>query len=75
MCIDNEDIEGRNNCQSDDECLVNGGKICDRDPNCFGVAWNVHNVSHPLKICRSRSPLNVSTPSWRTILKCMYTNF
>ena len=71
LCYDNEDIEGRNNCASDDECLEIGSQICDEDPNCLGVAWNEQEVGQPLKICRTSSLVDAND-GWRTILKGMY---
>ena len=71
MCVDNEDVDARNGCASDDECLESGSEICDKDPDCFGVAWNKNRLEQPLKICRSR--LLVDDPNGgRTILKGMY---
>ena len=67
-CVDNEDVEGRNGCKSDEECLQNGRNICDTDPNCFGIAWDSKLVNQPLKICKSKV-MGPKTDGWRTLIK------
>ena len=67
-CVDNENVEGRNGCESDEECLQNGRNICDTDPNCFGIAWYTNLVNQQLKICRSKA-MGPKTDGWRTMTK------
>jgi hypothetical protein len=67
-CIDNEDLDARNGCTSDKECLQHGRNSCDTDLYCFGIAWNTNNTK--LKICRSTTmgPMAMD-PGWRTMMK------
>ena len=67
-CVYNDDVEGRNGCASDEECLKNGRNICDTDPNCFGIAWYKNYVHQKLKICRSNK-MGRKTDGWRTMMK------
>ena len=67
-CVDNEDIDGRNGCASDEECMNIGRSICDPDPNCFGIAWYPKLVTQPLKICKS-TVMGPKTDGWRTMMK------
>ena len=72
LCYHNDDLEGRFNCASDDECLEKGSQICDDDPNCFGVTWNEKQpFDEPLKFCRSTSLVDDNDGA-RTILKGRY---
>ena len=67
-CKDNKDIDGREGCMSDAECLQNARGQCDTDSNCFGVSWLSANQGQRLKICRSKEM--VSKPDgWRTMMK------
>ena len=67
-CVDNENIPGRNDCESDEECLQNGRTICDTDPNCFGIAWYKNYLPTQLRICRSNE-MGPKTNGWRTMMK------
>ena len=67
-CVDNKDVEGRNGCESDEDCLQNGRDICDTDPNCFGIVWYTKRANQRLKICRSKD-MGPKTDGWRTIMK------
>ena len=67
-CVDNKDIDGRNGCASDEECLNNGRGICDADPNCFGITWYKRNTYQSLKICKS-TVMGPKTDGWRTMMK------
>ena len=78
--MDNEDIDIRNGCASDEECLKHGRTLCDTDPNCYGIAWLKTLLTQPLKICRSRK-MEIKTDGWRTMMKqgcyilSLYHNF
>ena len=80
-CADNDDIAGRQSCNSDEECVANGRKICDLDSQCFGIMWYRNNLAWNLKLCTSHeleaAPKdNNGFFHWRTILKQgMYTIF
>ena len=67
-CKDNQDVGGRDNCASDEQCLENGRKLCDGDPTCFGITWYKHRLTQPLKLCRSivMVPKN---DGWHTMMK------
>ena len=67
-CVNNEDVDGRNGCDSDQKCLQSGRNICDTDHNCFGIAWESNRVDQPLKICRSKV-MGPKTDGWRTLMK------
>ena len=67
-CVDNEDVDGRNGCTSDADCLKNGRNICDTDPSCFGIAWYKHDVLQKMRICRSNK-MGPKTDGWRTMMK------
>ena len=67
-CVNNEDLDKRNGCNSDEECLKNGREICDTDSNCFGIAWNTNNLGQQLKICRSTT-MEPKADGWRTMMK------
>ena len=66
-CVNSEDVEGRDDCDSDDDCLENGRKLCDKDHKCFGLAWDKNNVKQRLKLCRSNK-MGPKTDGWRTML-------
>lgn len=67
-CVHNEDIDGRNNCTSDVECLKNGRKLCDVDPGCLGIAWYEPKLQQPLKLCGS-TKMKAKNDGWRTMMK------
>ena len=66
--MDSVDIVGRNNCTSDQDCLVNGRKACDDDYKCHGVSWYEGRLDVDLKICSSIR-LEPRSGGWRTIMK------
>ena len=68
LCVDNEDVDIRKGCLSDDECLTNGKTICDTDPKCFGIAWYQPRMAQRLKICRS-TRMKPKYDGWRTLMK------
>lgn len=49
--IDNPDL--RYGCSSDEDCLQNGREYCERNVDCYGIAWNKDDVDQPLKACSS----------------------
>ena len=67
-CSDNQEIDGRNGCSSDEECLKIGRKKCDTDPNCYGIAWYENYLEQKLRICTSRT-MKAKTDGWRTMMK------
>ena len=67
-CADIAKVDVRNDCASDDECLKNGRTICDKDPNCYGIAWYKHRLAEPMQICRS-TKMAPKTDGWRTMMK------
>ena len=67
-CKDNKDVEGRNGCMSDDQCLGNARALCDVDPNCYGVSWYQNWIEPKLKLCLSRK-MEPKTDGWRTMMK------
>ena len=67
-CRDSRPIEGRKNCNSNEQCLANARGLCDDDSNCFGVMWFSKNLSQKLRLCESRI-LEDKTDGWRTLLK------
>jgi len=67
-CADNEDVAIRNGCTSDKDCLNNGRTICDRDPDCHGIAWYRNSLNVGMKICRS-TRMATKTDGWRTMMK------
>jgi hypothetical protein len=68
-CIGNEDLDERNGCVSDAECLQYGRNICDTDPNCFGIAWyKKSGTTSAVKMCRSTA-MGPKTDGWRTMMK------
>jgi len=67
-CADNEDVAIRNGCTSDKDCLNNGRTICDRDPDCHGIAWYRNRLNVGMKICRS-TRMATKTDGWRTMMK------
>ena len=67
-CKKHKDIEGRNDCMDDKQCLENARRECDKNPDCFGVMWYSHLKRQPLQICLSRE-LEPKTDGWRTMLK------
>ena len=67
-CKDNKDIDGREGCMSDAECLQNAKSQCDTDPNCFGVSWLSAHLGQALKICLSKQMVP-KTDGWRTMMK------
>ena len=67
ICTVPEDVDGRNDCASDEECFDIGSKLCDPDPSCFGIAWFENLLSQPLKLCRS---IEMNTQAgWHTVMK------
>ena len=68
ICKDNKDVEGRNYCMSDEECIKSVRIQCDNDPNCFGVSWFPHRRTQPLKLCLSNELVRKSD-GWRTAMK------
>ena len=67
-CKDSKDIDGRNRCESDQQCLENARGQCDNSPYCFGVMWNRRVITQKLRICLSRE-LDPKTDGWHTMLK------
>jgi len=67
-CRDSRPIEGRNKCDSDEQCLENARGLCDDDSNCVGVMWFSGNPIQKLRLCESRI-LEGKTYGWRTLLK------
>ena len=67
-CVDNEILDGRNSCASDEECLQNGKVLCDSDPTCFGIAWYTNLANFPLKKCKSKT-MGPKTDGWHTMMK------
>ena len=67
-CADNEIISGRKNCKSDEACAANGRETCDKDPNCYGIAWYEVNLSEDLRMCKSNR-MEPKTDGWRTMMK------
>lgn len=67
-CIESEDVGGQNNCSSDADCLEMGRKMCDVDPECFGIAWYQHRLEQPLKLCKSKE-MGPKGDGWHTIMK------
>ena len=67
-CVDNEDLDGRNSCASDEECLHNGRVLCDPDPNCFGIAWYTIIADQSLKKCKSKT-MGPERGGWHTMMK------
>ena len=78
-CADNTNIPGRDSCNSDEECVAIGRKLCDIDSQCFGIMWYAKDLVQNLKKCTSQeleaAPKdNNGILNWRTILKQgMYT--
>ena len=73
-CANNENIDGRNNCASDEECFKIGRTICDADPNCYGISWYENLLTQPLKLCIS-TLMAPKTGGWRTIMKKLRIEF
>ena len=74
LCSVTEDVDGRNGCNSDEECLENARAFCDSDPACFGFSWfrEPNRVAQRLKKCKGRSTSSKwdgYDKEWRTILK------
>ena len=67
-CADNEEIDGRNGCATDKECLNIARKKCDVDPDCTGIAWYENRLEQPLRICKSNEMAR-KTDGWRTMMK------
>jgi len=67
-CRDSRPIEGRNKCDSDEQCLANARGLCDDDPTCSGVMWFSKNPFQKLRLCQSKI-LEGKTDGWRTLLK------
>ena len=60
-------MEGRFRCYTDEQCLVNGRKFCDNDPNCHGIMWFKNNIETKLRICKTKTM--VPQQNWRTMIK------
>ena len=67
-CSNNKDVDGRNGCTTDDECLNNARGQCDNDDGCFGISWHERIPNQTLKICLSRD-FQPKSDGWRTIMK------
>ena len=75
MCTLTEEVDGRNDCASNEKCFEIGSKLCDPDPNCFGIAWFENILSQPLKLCRSIE-LHPNTDGCHSVMKeCIYNIF
>ena len=68
MCTLTENVDGRNDCASNEDCFEIGAQLCDPDPNCFGIAWFENLLSQPLKLCRSIDLLP-NTDGWHVVMK------
>ena len=71
-------MEGRNKCDTDEECLENGRKFCDADPGCFGIGWYSNSkeswwLNQRLKMCTS-TKMAYKTDGWRTFMKLRMFN-
>ena len=67
-CPKNKDINGRNGCMSDYDCLENARGECDKNPDCYGVSWYQNDNNQPLKLCLS-GDLEPKDDGWRTMMK------
>ena len=67
-CKDNKDVEGRNGCINDKQCLDNARGQCDNDPDCYGVSYYPKNVEQKLKLCLSRD-MEAKSDGWVTMMK------
>ena len=67
-CKRNKDIDGRNGCNDDYQCLLIAKDVCDNDPYCHGVMWNANDITKKLKICLSRE-LEPKNDGWHTRMK------
>ena len=67
-CKLNKDIEGRNGCMSDKQCLDNARGQCDKNPDCYGVSWYPKIMDQELKRCLSRD-IEPKSDGWHTMMK------
>ena len=67
-CKLNMDVEGRNGCMSDKQCLDNARVLCDNDPGCYGVSWYPGKLDQKIKLCLSRD-MEPKHDGWRTMMK------
>ena len=69
-CKHNDDVEGRNGCMNDKQCLDNARDQCDKNPDCYGVSWYTKKTikEQDLKLCLSRE-MEPKTDGWRTMMK------
>jgi len=67
-CKLNKDVEGRNGCMDDKQCLDNARGQCDKDPHCYGVSWYQNLVGQRIKLCLSRD-MAPKNDGWRTMMK------
>ena len=67
-CKRNKDIDGRNGCNDDYQCLLVAQDVCDNDPYCHGISWNANDITKKLKICLSRE-LEPKNDGWHTRMK------
>jgi len=69
LCENSFSIQGRNGCNTDEECLKNARLKCEKYSTCTGIAWNWvlpgRNEEQALKICFSRD--NKTEAGWRTM--------
>ena len=67
-CQGSKNIEGRNGCTDDKECLENARDQCDKDPDCFGVSWLSNKIEQKSKLCLSKE-MEPKRDGWRTMMK------
>merc|ERR1712136_548000 len=67
-CKLNKDVEGRNGCMDDKQCLDNARGQCDKDPDCYGVSWYPNKIGQKIKLCLSRD-MAPKRDGWRTMMK------
>ena len=67
-CKHNKDVDGRNGCNDDYQCLLNARDLCDNDPYCHGVSWYPNDIQKKLKICLTRE-LEPKNDGWHTRMK------
>ena len=67
LCKNGKDINGRNGCKTDLNCLENAKKSCNEDRECVGIAWNERKdkEEQPLQLCHSRD--SETNYGWRTM--------
>ena len=68
LCSDNEEIDVRDGCNTDMDCLFNAQEICDQNNTCFGIAWQENELEQKMIVCLS-AKMAETNEKWHSLMK------